>query len=123
MNMVELQARQGSALVITDHAFRRAKERLHWQHTSLLRMAGRALVVGMAPGDAAGPLKFFLCAKEEASFRSCPFLYGENIYVFCLQSDGVTVALVTVYRAPQGLLRALRTKRPRFRTRDGSSAN
>jgi len=73
-------------------------------------MAQRALECGLAPGNAAGHLRFFLFGKENAAGHSCPFLYGENIYVFTIDVAGGRIALLTIYRAPNELLRSLVNK-------------
>lgn len=84
-------------------------------------MANRALELGLAPGAAAGALKIFLFSKTCPEQRSCPFIYGQNIYVFTL--DGIEVVLLTVYRAPQELLRVLVNKTRRHATNTFQGAN
>ena len=100
----------GLQLMITRHARERARERLHWSASTIVRMAQRALECGLAPGNAAGHLRFFLFGKENAAGHSCPFLYGENIYVFTIDVAGGRIALLTIYRAPNELLRSLVNK-------------
>ncbi len=106
------ETRVSPRLQVTQHAFVRARERFHWRSETLLRMADRALRAGYAPGDAAGSLRYFLESKVSAETASCPFLYGQNVYVFCREGHGAGVTLLTVYRAPNELLRAL-TPKPR----------
>ena len=95
---------------VSEHAFRRARERLHWTRNALVRMADRALQLGFAPGTASGPLKYFLTLKACADRRSFPYLHGQIIYVFGLDDQGSCFTLLTVYRAPNDLLRALVNK-------------
>jgi hypothetical protein len=105
--LLETTAQAGRQLVLTKHACRRARERFHWTSQALFRMADRALCHGIAPGNAGGLLKFFLFSRVSAEEAACPFLYGENVYVFAMEASGTAVVLKTVYRAPQALLRTL----------------
>jgi hypothetical protein len=101
------KVRVSPRLQVTQHAFLRARERFHWRPETLLRMADRALRAGYAPGDAAGSLRYFLESKVSTKTASCPFLYGQNVYVYCREAHSADVTLLTVYRAPNELLRAL----------------
>lgn len=96
----EQEARVSPRLQVTQHAFERERERFHWRPWTLLRMAVRALRAGFAPGDAAGSLRYFLESKASAQTTSCPFLYGENVYVFGRDGTGAGVTLLTVTARP-----------------------
>jgi len=114
----ETKTRESLQIRVSEHAFRRGRERLHWTRNALIRMADRALQIGFSPRDTAGPLKHFLTLKSWADRRSCPFLYGGIIYVFGLDEQESCFTLLTVYRAPNELLRALVNK-PVYSTNEG----
>lgn len=113
LHVIARQARGSHHLKISQHAYLRARERLHWTQDTILRMANRALAVGLAPGNATGSLKYCLLSKTNFGVLSCPFLYGENIYVFAYDSALDEVVLLTVYRAERTLLRVLTNKTQR----------
>lgn len=101
----------GSAEVrVTQHACERARSRLHWTAASLTRMAARALEHGLNPSSAKGMAKFLLLGKMDPALRSCPFIYGENVYVFSVDDTGDVLSLMTIYRAEHALLRVLLNK-------------
>lgn len=113
----------GARLRVSDHALSRGRERLHWSKESIIRMANRVFSCGIAPWAARGLLKSYLGANESAQQNSCSFLYGEIVYVFSQAGANGEVVLLTLYRAPGELLRALasQSKRRRVWATFGSS--
>ena len=86
---------------ITDHAFNRAKERLGWNATTIMRMAGKALNDGVAHADTRGRLNrylsmLYLTHRTGNNTR----IYGEHVYVF---HDNL---LITVLNLPHRLKRS-----------------
>ena len=122
---IEFDARcvAGRRVVLTDHACQRARERFHWTSQTLLRMAHRALQCGVAPGDTGGLLNYFLHSRAPTDDAACPFLYGENIYVFATGLNNAPVVLMTIYRAPQQLLRSLVNRPVHHTTADTYGSN
>ena len=104
---IECFVRAGFQVLVTQHARERARERLHWSASTIVRMAQRALECGLASGSTTGQLRFFLFNKESVDRHSCPYLYGENIYMFALNATAERIVLLTIYRAPRQLLRSL----------------
>ena len=92
-----------AAVLITEHAYERAKERLGWKHDVLDRMAEKALNEGVKHGDTKGTLHRYI-TKLWFEYKHCNNvrIYGENIYFFCGNK------LITLYRLEQKLIKHLR---------------
>lgn len=88
------------AVIITDHAYDRAKERFSLSAKSLDRMAPKALRQGIGISDCKGELKKYIGSlqKEAAQVR----IYGEVIYLFYDNK------LITVYKVPNEFKRHVR---------------
>lgn len=82
-------------VIITKHAYERAKERLRWKHKVLDKMAEKAYLDGIKHKDTKGSLMKYL-TKLWFKYKHCNNvrIYGENIYFF---SDNV---LITIYQLP-----------------------
>ena len=88
---------------ITQHAYKRAKERLSWKGSVLDKMSRRALHHGKQHSDTVGRLnkyitKLFFDHKKANNIR----IYGENAFLF----HGST--LLTLYRIPTHLIKLLK---------------
>ena len=82
-------------IIITDHAFERAEERLNIGKKSLERFAEKAYVEGVKHSDTKGKLnkyitKIWAVDKEVNNVR----IYGENVFLF------VDNRLITLYHLP-----------------------
>lgn len=86
------------ALLITEHAYERAKERLGWKTKALDKMAERAFLKGIKHRDTKGGLMRYL-TKLWFSYKHCNNvrIYGENIFFFCDNK------LITIYQLPNDL--------------------
>lgn len=82
-------------IIITDHAFERAEERLNIGKKSLERFANKAYAQGIKHADTKGKLKKYITKiwavdKEVNNVR----IYGENVFLF------VDNRLITLYQLP-----------------------
>jgi len=87
-----------SKIIITDHAFDRAKERLSMSRSGFIRIAEIAYEDGIVQKEVAGSLrrylnKLYLSHKQAGNIR----LYGENVFLF-----GGNV-LITVFQVPPNI--------------------
>ncbi|MGV6830291.1 MAG: hypothetical protein ACWA5P_01855 [bacterium] len=86
-------------MIITTHAYGRAKERLSWKKPTLERMAERALLNGKTHAQSRGRLKKYI---DKLWFKNKTAnnikIYGQNLYIF----HGST--LITLYRLPNNLI-------------------
>lgn len=87
-------------VIITKHAFDRAKERLSWGKDVLNKMANKAFTEGIKHSEAKGHLskyisKLFLEYKKANNIR----VYGHDIFLF---KDNT---LITLYHLPNDLLK------------------
>jgi len=85
-------------IIITQHAYERAKERLSLSPASLDRMAERAFTHGIKHADTKGRLHKYITHlwfdyRKADNIR----LYGEFVYLFA------DVTLVTLFQLPRGL--------------------
>lgn len=90
-------------IIITDHAYNRAKERLKLSRAAFSRLAETAFTDGKKHSEAKGNLKKWITSvyfknKEMNNIR----IYGENCFFF---SKNV---LVTVYQIPNNLRKYLK---------------
>jgi hypothetical protein len=69
--------------IVTDHAFKRCKERAGWNETAAQRMADLALQDGLKHAEARGKLKryfdaLYLAQRSANNVR----IYGRHVFVF-----------------------------------------
>lgn len=85
-------------MVITNHAYERAKERLGWTQKVLDKMSSKALSEGIKHSDTKGRLNKYITATY-FSYKSANNIriYGENVYLF--DKD----VLITIYQLPNNL--------------------
>ena len=90
-------------MIITEHAYKRAKERLKWKNSVLDKMAEIALKEGLRHKDTKGTLRKYI-DKLWLKYKNCNNIriYGENIYIF----PGST--LVTIYRLDNKLIKYIK---------------
>jgi len=92
---------------VSRHAFRRARERLHWNSNATQRMACRALARGLVPASSVDAIRHVLPGEVNPDGKACPFLYGEHVYIFSGNAIERSAVLLTIYRAPRALLRPM----------------
>jgi hypothetical protein len=85
-------------IIVTDHAFRRAKERLGLNSKAFSRMAMKSFIAGKKHKDCKGQLKkyidkIWLEQRQANNIR----IYGEVLYLFRNNY------LITVYQLPNDL--------------------
>ena len=87
-----------SVILVSDHAYDRAKERLSLNKKAFLRLAESAFIKGVRHSDTKGSLNKHI-TKMWFKYRSANNvrIYGENIFLFKDNS------LVTVYQLPNNL--------------------
>lgn len=85
-------------VIITKHAYDRAKERLKWKSKVLNKMAEKAFLEGIRHKDTKGSLMRYL-TKLWFNYKHCNNvrIYGENIFLFCDNR------LITIYQLPNDL--------------------
>ena len=87
-------------IVITNHAYKRAKGRFSLSKISLVRLAQTAFLDGIHPEKTKGPLKKFIQEKmEKYSDSNNIRVYGENVFIF------IDNRLITLYRLPNELVK------------------
>ena len=85
-------------VVVTEHAYTRAKERLKWKKATLDRMADKAYKEGLSHKEANGRIKHYLNGIYYNDTRLNNIrVHGENVFLF----NGSR--LVTIYRLPNDL--------------------
>jgi len=89
-------------IIISDHAYKRAKERLGLNQKALDRMAEKAFNDGFKHGETKGTLQKYI-TKLWFDHKNCNNvrIYGENIYFFRENK------LVTLYRLHRKLIKFL----------------
>ncbi len=100
-----MSARLTIAIIVSEHAFDRAKERLGLDRRAFEKLALKAYVSGMKHAECRGQLnkfitRLFMKYKKANNTR----IYGEIIYLF----NGNT--LITVYHIPVELKKHLSLK-------------
>ncbi len=83
---------------VTDHAYKRAKERFNWSPATIEKMAQKAYDSGLKHKDTKGVLNKYLTsvwAKNKTANNIS--IHGEVIYIFCFER------LITVYHIPSEL--------------------
>ena len=91
------------SIIITKHAYEKAKERLRWNTKVLDKMAQKAFNKGIHHKDTKGSLNKFI-TKVWFRYKSCNNIriYGENIYFFSGQT------LITLYRLKTKLIKHIK---------------
>jgi hypothetical protein len=102
---IEIATRGPARVLISAHAYERARERLHWSRTTVARMALRALMDGSTADRAGGVIGRLLEGIAYPGSDCCPVLHGEFVYIFGCDEHRVTWTLLTLYRAPSEILR------------------
>ena len=93
---------------ISTHAAARARKRAGWTYAATCKMAARAAHRGLFPeAIQRHGLRLDMEVLCPSDAGRVSVLDGEFIFVFSLNSERSILTLVTVYRAPQLLLRAL----------------
>jgi hypothetical protein len=98
--------KENAAIVITKHAFERAKKRLSFTKAALLKMAWRAFHWGITRADTKGFLhkyvdRIWIAEQKANNVR----IYGEVIYLFADKT------LITVYQVPSELRKLVRVSK------------
>lgn len=90
-------------VIVTKHAYDRAKERFKWNTKTVNKMALKALKEGTEHHETKGKFKKYissLWARNEVCNNIR--IYGENLYLF---TDNI---LITLYRCPQEYIKYLK---------------
>lgn len=95
-------------IVITDHAYERADERLSLRKDSFKRLAEKAYEEGIAHSQMKGRL-YRYCEKVFHAHRTANNIkiHGENIFLFNLN------VLITVYQVPNELKKFIKINSPK----------
>ena len=97
-------------VIITNHAFERAKERLRWNNKVLIKMANKSFFDGIKHKDTNGKLNKYI-TKLWYDYKHCNNIriYGENLFFF---TDN---KLITLYQLPNEFkahAKIFKTKQP-----------
>lgn len=85
-------------IVITDHAYDRAKERLSLNRNALERTAKKAFVSGLKHSELKGKLQKYITKLWHMHHSANNIrIHGENIFIF------INNTLITVYQLPNNL--------------------
>lgn len=95
---------QSLNLIITSHAYERAKERLGWDAGALEKMAKRSFSDGIKHSDTKGKLNRWL-TKLWFNYKTCNNvrIYGQNIFFF---RNNI---LITLYQVPNEFKKYIKT--------------
>lgn len=89
-------------LVVSGHAYKRARQRISWNQNALNRMTVLAYTNGLRRYELKGRLKHFVNELQEDAERKPQIrIYGEVLYIFSHQT------LVTLYQIPSELRKCL----------------
>lgn len=91
-------------MVPSNHAIKRAKERLSWNANTLNRMLKKAMSNGIARKNTTGQLRKFLDSKCIPN-KSNAFVYGDVAYFY----KGETLA--TIYQIPKELNKVVKKQK------------
>ncbi|WP_294203117.1 hypothetical protein [uncultured Chryseobacterium sp.] len=95
-------------VLITIHAYERARERYRWKKVTLIKMAQIAFKEGVKYSDTKGELKKFINKVQQNNQKVNNIrLYGQDIYFF---DDNV---LITLYQLPNTLKKYMRIFKPK----------
>lgn len=88
-------------VIVSNHAYKRLKERNNWSKKAIDRMAIKIYETGIKSGDIKGYLKeWFLKKQLEAPDNTVHILYGDVAYVFQKPIKSRAPILITAYPAP-----------------------
>ena len=94
---------KGKDCIATDHAYKRARERLKWKKSTLDRMMVLAFDKGITHAAAKGTLEKYITKRWERNKSVNNIrIYGENVYFFSNNR------LITIYRIPNYLTKYLK---------------
>lgn len=110
-------------LEVSEHAFERARKRLHWCRNSTIRMTRRALFDGRPFQTLDKRLRCFLRQSPWDETRSQLYLHGRVIYAFLVSPDVRKLTLATVMTAEPKLCRELNKQELRNRISKEFMAN
>ena len=82
----------------SDHAYKRARERLSWKPSTVDKMAIRAWVSGYTLSELSGGLRRWIEKKGEDYVARYYRVYGEYLYIYGYSLG--TATLATVYNIP-----------------------
>ena len=89
-------------LKVSGHAYKRARERIHWNRNALNKMSVLAYTNGLRRYELKGRLKHFINELVEDTEKKPQIrIYGEVLYIFRHQT------LVTLYQIPSDLRKCL----------------
>lgn len=95
-------------IIITKHAYERARKRMSWTADAFKRMSEKAWTNGLEHKNTKGQLKHYvddLWTKYETA--NSMRIYGENVYFFRSIGPDLCV-LITVYKIPTCLTKYLK---------------
>mgnify|MGYP006323525025 FL=1 len=96
---------------LTEHAYKRMKERLGYNRKTAERIAKRAIQCGVESGKSSGQLDKYIIHNEISEDRNV-FVFGEAVYVYSKHEDARV--LITVLHLPQALKNQARTVQNRM---------
>ncbi len=90
----------------TNHAYKRAKERLKWKPKVLDRMMVIAFNKGIKHSDTKGNLNKYI-TNLWSNNKSCNNIriYGENVYFFCKKK------MITIYRLNNKIIKHIKNNK------------
>lgn len=74
--------RDPESFYISDHAYKRAKERLGWNKNTTRRMIEKVLKDGINDTEVKGPYKPFVMARKRNHVVENVILYGDTAFIF-----------------------------------------
>jgi hypothetical protein len=92
-------------LCVTDHALRRARERLRWKPSTLRRMVPRVLRQGLWGNCVPAALRPWLAQTEARPVGEVGVVYGHHRFVFALDTEHGAMVLKTIMPLEIGLCR------------------
>lgn len=101
-------------LLASSHAVQRARQRLGWSRSALLRMLERVVYAGLGPADCGGALRLYLLAATEPEEDVLLRVYGVHVFVLT-RDEAETLTLKTVFPLPPEL-RPFATRARRYYT-------
>ena len=108
------------AIVLTDHAIDRVKERMGLKKNAAERMARKALVLGLRSEDVAGEVAGYISSKEIAGDGVFVRIYGEYAYVFGHNKKQEACVLITVYRLPSAITKRVLKQQKKLKNPNAS---
>lgn len=100
-------------VIVTDHAYKRMKERSGINRKASERMAQKVFINGLSYTDVGSMIQSYFRGKIKDSNHKdkiIPILYGEYLYLFADHSQQNIVTLVTVMNTPLAIKKLLTRK-------------